>query len=44
MPLDYEESGHKLLKVHLKEGEEVYFCYLLVLNVQIPALITWENE
>lgn len=35
--LNYEEADHKLLKVQFKEGEEVYFCYVLVLNVTYRA-------
>jgi len=32
--LNYEKAVHKLLKVQLKEeGEEVYYCYLLVFGI-----------
>jgi predicted DNA-binding antitoxin AbrB/MazE fold protein len=30
--LNYEEAVHKLLKVQLKEGEEVLLCFALLLR------------
>ena len=37
--LNYEEAVHKLLKVQLNEGEEVWFCYLLVFSVAHRAFL-----
>ena len=36
--LNYEEAVHKLLKVQLNDGEEVWVCYLLVFSVAYRAL------
>jgi len=35
--LNYEEVVHKLLKVQLNEGEEVWFCHLLDFSVAYRA-------